>query len=113
MLGLVFAMALENLFNFFPIRALPIVARRVIGLLAGPAIIAALCYLASGLDAPHIATSQLAIAAVVTSALGGYFAPQGASKPHARSSRQRFATRFQRLAPRPTPIYSYLLHDPG
>ena len=80
MLGLVLAMALENLFNFFPIRVLPIVARRVVGLLAGPAIIAGLCYLVWGFDAPHIATSQLAIAAVVTSALGGYIAPQGASK---------------------------------
>jgi uncharacterized protein len=80
MLGLVLAMALENLLNFFPIRVIPIVARRVIGLLAGPAIIAGLCYLAWGFEAPHIATSQLAIAAVVTSALGGYFVPQGASK---------------------------------
>jgi len=80
MLGLVLAMALENLLNFFPIRVIPITVRRVIGLLAGPAIIAGLCYLAWGFDAPHIATSQLAIAAVVSSALGGYFAPQGAAK---------------------------------
>jgi uncharacterized protein len=83
LLSLVLAMLLENLLNFFPIRVIPIGARRVVGLLAGPAIIAALYYLWGplwGTSPPHIAISQLAIAAVVSSAMGGYFVPQGASK---------------------------------
>lgn len=80
MLGFILGALLQNLFNFFPIRVIPIGVRRAIGLLAGPAIIAGLCYLAWGTDAPHMATAQLAIAAIVTSALGAYLAPQGASK---------------------------------
>jgi len=80
MLGFVLAAALQNLFNLFPIRIVSITVRRVVGLLAGPAGIAGLCYLAWGMHAPHIATSQLLIAATVTGALGCYLAPQGASK---------------------------------
>jgi uncharacterized protein len=79
MLGFVLAAALQNLLNFFPIRFISVMARRVVGLLAGPTIIAVVCYLAWGLHAPHMATSQLFIGAAVTSALGGYLVPQGAS----------------------------------
>jgi uncharacterized protein len=83
LLGLVLALSLENLLNFFPIRVIPIGARRVVGLLGGPAILAALYYLWGplwGTSGPHLATSQLAIAAVASGALGGYVVPQGASK---------------------------------
>jgi len=90
MLGFILAASLKCLFNFFPIRVLPIRARRTMGLLAGPSIIAAFAWWAisdsqhSGehLSTTEIATgsSPLALAAAITGWLGWSMAPEGASK---------------------------------
>ena len=90
MLGFVLAALLKSIFNFFPIRVLPIRARRAIGLLAGPSMVGALVLWAMEqgtqegtlLASPGLAmgASQATLAAVITGWLGWSMAPQGASK---------------------------------
>ncbi len=86
MLGFLLAAALKCVFNFFPIRVIPIGVRRIVGLLAGPSIIAGLlCWAASQGHVIHVAafadnSAPFALAAVITGWLGWRIAPDGASK---------------------------------
>ena len=89
MLGFLLAATLKCVFNFFPIRVIPIGARRAAGLLAGPSIIAGALWWAASADAgdatPLIATvfahgsAPFALAVVITAWLGWSIAPDGAS----------------------------------
>jgi uncharacterized protein len=87
MLGFILAVLLKSVFNVFPIRIIPIGARRAIGLLAGPSIIATLVWWAAGHGStlavsPELAfgASHFAVAGAITGWLGWHMAPEGASK---------------------------------
>jgi uncharacterized protein len=86
MLGFLLAATLKCVFNFFPIRVVPIRVRRTVGLLAGPSIIAGLLWWAASQGhVIHVAafadnSAPFALAAVITGWLGWRIAPDGASK---------------------------------
>jgi uncharacterized protein len=90
MLGFILAATLKSVFNFFPIRVIPIGVRRAIGLLAGPSIIVAFVWWVTGqsfADGTPVMSSQLAfgpshlaVAVVITAWLGWKMAPEGASR---------------------------------
>jgi uncharacterized protein len=90
MLGFILAATLKSMFNFFPIRVIPIRIRRTVGLLAGPSLIAGLLWWAASQDAgdgTSVAatafangSAPFALAAVITGWLGWSIAPDGASK---------------------------------
>jgi len=86
MFGFLLAATLKCVFNFFPIRVIPIRVRRAVGLLAGPSIIAGLLWWAAGQrEVIHVAafadsSAPFALAAVITGWLGWSIAPDGASK---------------------------------
>jgi len=86
MFGFILAATLKCAFNFFPISVIPIRARRVVGLLAGPSLIAGLLWwAASEGNQIHVAafadsSPPFALAAVITGWLGWRIAPDGASK---------------------------------
>jgi uncharacterized protein len=90
MFGFLLAATLKCVFNFFPIRVIPIRVRRAVGLLAAPSIIAGLLWWGASQDAgdgASVATTvfangsaPFALAAVITGWLGWSIAPDGASK---------------------------------
>ncbi len=90
MFGFLLAATLKCVFNFFPIRVIPISARRAVGLLAGPSMIAGLLWWGASQgpgDGPSVTatvfgngSAPFALAAVITGWLGWSIAPNGASK---------------------------------
>jgi len=82
MLGFLLACILRSVFTIFPARVIPVVARRVAGLVAGPLIIAAVYIWAThaGSDAAGaLPLAPLLLAAAITAWLGWSIAANGAS----------------------------------
>jgi uncharacterized protein len=90
MFGFLLAATLKCVFNFFPIRVIPINVRRTVGLLAGPSLIAGLLWWGASQDAGDATSvaatvfsngsAPFALGAVITGWLGWSIAPNGASK---------------------------------
>jgi uncharacterized protein len=77
LVGLVVALVLENLFKIFPTRVIPIWARRLTGLVLGPALLCAGVHFLT-IDAGPVFQLKLLPGCLIMGVLGAYIAPQGA-----------------------------------
>ena len=82
--GFLIASLLQNAFNLFPIRIIPIGVRRAIGMVTGPALAGGLCYITFGTDTAQIPIAPVTMAILIMSWMGWHFAPQGASRVWAK-----------------------------
>jgi uncharacterized protein len=90
LLGFLLGCVLRCLFNIFPVQFFPVNARRIVGALAGPALIVALIVFSKHvvadvvgdemLDTPAGGASQVLLAMTITGWLGWKLAPEGASR---------------------------------